>query len=145
MKTTLAVLFGAFLICIAGCDDTPGGGITEPVAPTPQGTIDGEFTLPAGVQGTVANVRVAVYRSQEDHQNRVPALLTMTDEQGRYFLSGICCGHYYLDAWKDNDANDLVSKGDYYLVYSDGTGCASMCQVGQGLPATFCGELAVVQ
>jgi hypothetical protein len=145
MKTTPAVLLGTLLLCIAGCDDPSGGGITEPVTPTGQGTIDGEFTLPAGVQGTVANVRVAVYRSQEDLQNRAPAVVTTTDEQGRFFFSGICCGHYYIDAWKDVDANDLVSRGDYYLIYSDDCGCASMCQVSQGLPATFCGELTIVQ
>jgi len=144
MKTTLVLLLGGVLLFVPGCD--PSSESTGVVSPTEQipGAIDGEFTLAPGVQGTAANVRVGLYRTTEEFTNRQPVMVTATDEQGRYFFTGVCCGSYYIDAWKDSDSNGLISKGDLYVAITDWNGCPSLCSVSSGVPASFCGQLCVV-
>jgi hypothetical protein len=145
MKITLLLLLGLLLLFVPGCDPSTGvTGITSQTVDQMAGTIDGDFALPAGVGETAANIRVGLYRSMEEFNNHQPAKVTTTDEYGRYFFTEVCCGYYFIDAWKDRDANGLINAGDLYLANVDRSGCGSLCQVSSGVPATFCGQLCVV-
>lgn len=145
MKTTLLLLLGLLMLPVMGCDPSTGvTGISTTTVDQIPGTIDGEFTLPAGTEGTAANIRVGLYRTAEEFNAHQAAKVTTTDEYGRYFFTEVCCGYYFIDAWKDRDANGMINRGDLYLANVDGSGCGSLCQVTSGIPATFCGQLCVV-
>jgi hypothetical protein len=34
-------------------------------------------------------------------------------ENGEFAFTGVCCGTHYLGLWKDNDANGVMSSGDF--------------------------------
>jgi hypothetical protein len=147
MKLLPCILAILVVVTLGACNGDPGNGnyITEPVVATPSGSIDGEFFLDPSTTGSIANTQVALYKSEEDFRNRKPVKVVQTDAQGRYFIMDVCCGQYYIDAWKDNDGSSSVSTGDYYLAHRDCNGTACTCAVQQGSPASFCGKLDVVR
>jgi hypothetical protein len=145
MKLLGRVLVFAVMVGMSACQESSNGsgGVTQPGTELP-GTIDGEFYIDPSVNGSVANTQVAVYNSEVDFRNRQPAMVVKTNENGRYFITAICGGHYYLDAWKDNNGDSAVNTGDYYLAHKDCYGCVCACIVEPGTAASFCGKLEVV-
>lgn len=147
MKTSFRLLVLVFALAFTVWQCGPDGGdyVADPVDLTPTGTIDGEFTLGPQDPGSVANIEVSLYTSEDAFRNRIPARTMRTGVSGRYVFTGLCCGNYYIDAWKDNDGDSRISCGDHYLARRDGSGMACPCVVEQGVPASFCGVLEVVQ
>ncbi len=143
MKKSAGVLAVMVMFFLPACEQTPNGGnfFTGPAQPS--GTIDGEFYLDPSVQGSVANILVALYRSEGDLQARAPLVTVRTNAQGRYVIQGVCCGEYWIDALKDNNEDGAVTSGDYYLAHKDGNGCLGACTVDQHA-ASFGGVLEVV-
>jgi hypothetical protein len=87
--------------------------------------ITGTLTLEAGVQGNLDNTQVAIYGTLADWAAYAPALYDAAVGIGlgasaTYSLDPVASGTWYLDAWKDNDANFFWSQGD--LVGWAGTG-----------------------
>lgn len=146
MKIPCLVLAPVFALAFSAWHCQPDGGnyIADPVDQTPTGTIDGEFTLGPEDPGSVADIEVSLYTSEEAFRNRTPAKTMRTGVSGRYVFTGLCCGNYYIDAWKDNDGDARISCGDNYLARRDGSGMACPCVVQQGVPTSFCGVLEVV-
>ena len=144
MKKTAGVLAILAMFFLPACEQTPSGGdfSTGPVQPS--GTIDGEFSLDPSIEGSVANVLVALYKSEADLQARTPLMTVRTNAQGRYVIQGVCCGQYWIDALKDNNEDGAVTSGDYYLAHKDGNGCPCACTVDQHA-ASFGGMLEVVR
>ncbi len=84
-------------------------------------TISGVGTLPPGEPGSVQNTRVALYTSVQNWNFDITFAFTACDGSGNYTLSGIPPGVYYMDAWKDNDNNQVWgSSGDY--IWWNGSG-----------------------
>ena len=84
-------------------------------------TGSGVGSLPAGVNGSISNTRVALYTSVDDWNFDRTFAFTACDGNGNYTLSNLTPGVYYMDAWKDND-NDGVwgTGGDYVWVNGSG-------------------------
>ncbi len=144
MKKSAGVLAIMAMFFLPACEQTPNGGnfSTGPVQSS--STIDGEFYLDPSVQGSVADVLVALYRSEADLQARAPFMTVRTNAQGRYVIQGVSCGQYWIDALKDNNEDGAATPGDYYLAHKDAGGCLSACTVGEHA-ASFGGMLEVVQ
>jgi uncharacterized protein (DUF2141 family) len=147
MKMFVCILALLTAATLSACKGDPGDGgfLTEPSAMAPTGTIDGEFAVDAQGQGSLADIQVTIYASEEAFRLRVPAQTTRTGVSGRYVFTGLCCGNYYIDAWRDNDGDAKISCGDYYLASKDGSGMAYPCVVQEGVPVSFCGVLEVVR
>jgi hypothetical protein len=105
--------------------------ITVPVRPGNQGLfisyslddgkIKGAASLPPGVVGSPENTEVAIYLSVEDWLYDRIFAFTDCDAGGNYTLDNVTPGVYYMDAWKDNDNNEIWgSSGDY--IWLNGTG-----------------------
>lgn len=144
MRTLPWVLIAFVLVAFAACQQPTGGGITDPTAMQGTGSIDGEFYIDSPADGSVANIKVAVYKSEVEFRNRQPAIVVETNMQGRYVITGICCGQYFLDAWKDNDGDLSVSSGDHYLAHKDSDGNPCRHTVDE-CADTFGGKLEVVR
>ncbi len=98
------------LALLAGCDSPTTTGEAIPVE---QGNIAGIVRLDPGVQGTVAGTYVHLYCSPEAACANQPGMTVMIAEDGAFSFAGVCCGTHYLGIWKDNDANGVLSSGDY--------------------------------
>jgi len=145
MKPLVGILAALLVLTLSACKDDPAKGslITQPAVSMPTGTIDGEFTLPPTATGPLDHIQVAIYKSDVDLRTRQPAKVVQTDVKGEFVITGVCCGQYYIDAWKDIDGDGTVSAGDYYLVYANCYG-ACQCTVQEGSAVNFSGTLSVV-
>ncbi|NNG26185.1 MAG: hypothetical protein HKM87_01555 [Ignavibacteriaceae bacterium] len=121
---------GIFLIFIyAGCSEESSPVATTTVVTTTvvtttvptNATITGVGSLPPGVPGSISNTRVALYISQADWAADATFAFVACDASGNYTLSNIVPGTYYMDAWKDNNANFIWGdSGDY--IWWNGSG-----------------------
>ena len=121
--------FSIFLMFLyGGCDKSVDPVTTTTVATTTvattvstTATISGVGSLPAGVAGSIQNTRVALYISVDDWNFDRTFKFTACDGNGNYTMSGIVPGVFYMDAWKDNDNNQVWgSQGDYVWINGSG-------------------------
>lgn len=108
---------------LAGCETKNSNPLTE----NPYGTVTGSVQLNPAVPGTPSKTRVAIYRTIEDYFSRRPAAQAVADEHGTYVISSVPPGHYFVDAWKDNDGNGGLTPGDFYAVHCNGEGRLCCC------------------
>ena len=122
------VVLAAFTL--AACQ-YPSGGVTGPVDNT--GTIKGTVMLGDGLNGSVEFARVAIYRNQINLDRRSPCEITEVDASGDFVFTDLKCQGYFIDAWKDNDGDRVITTGDFYYMLTDGNSCACPLnlQVGQ--------------
>lgn len=84
-------------------------------------TIAGVGSLPPGVAGSIQNTRVALYISVDDWNFDRTFKFTACDANGNYSMTGVVPGVFYMDAWKDNDNNQVWgSSGDYVWINGSG-------------------------
>ena len=82
--------------------------------------VTGALKLAPGMPGDLANTLVMLYASYDDWNSFRPLTMVASSGSGStvvYTINNIPAGVYYLDAWKDNDANGVWSEGDYLGVY----------------------------
>ena len=125
-----------------GCQD-PSGGIIEPANPEPA-MIQGSVLLSEPMSGSVENSRVAIYKDLAALEQRSPCDIVETDATGAFEFCELRCEGYYLDAWKDNDGNGLVTSGDFYFVHRDGNSCACLLHLTAGKVTNVQAEMEVV-
>jgi len=119
---------GIFLMFLyGGCESATDPVTTTTVATTVATTVStsatptGTGSLPAGVSGSIGNTRVALYNTFDEWNFDQPFKFTACDNNGVYTMTNVVPGNYYIDAWKDND-NDQVwgTSGDYVWVNGSG-------------------------
>ena len=102
---------------LAACDASDPDP-QPPPQPTPTvGTISGRAVLPPGVNGSVANARVALYSGLTEWANDSFVFQTGAGADGSFSIGNIPPGTYYLDVWKDNDGSGAWSAGDLIGVW----------------------------
>lgn len=126
MKNVKSLLFILVLaLMFIGCDkEESNDPVTPPPPPPPTpttGTITGVISLPPGSSATVGNTRVAVYSNYDDWVNDRTLNTVACDANGNYSIGNLPPGSYYVDAWKDQNADGRISIGDLYNVYGSGT------------------------
>jgi hypothetical protein len=85
------------------------------------GKITGVGSLPPGVVGSPEDTQVALYLSIDDWLYDRIFVFTTCDGSGNYTLDNVTPGIYYMDAWKDNDNNEIWgSSGDYIWLHGTG-------------------------
>lgn len=116
-----------FLMFLYGGCDKSVDPVTTTVATTvattidPNATISGVGSLPPAVPGSISNTRVALYISQADWLVDATFAFVACDASGNYTLASIVPGVYYMDAWKDNNANAVWGdSGDF--IWWNGSG-----------------------
>lgn len=128
MRKLFYVLFiAALFVAITSCSKDNNPAATTTVATTTTtvsttATSTGTGSLPAGVNGSIQNTRVALYTSLNNWNFDITFAFTACDANGGYTMSGLVPGNYFMDAWKDLD-NDQVwgSSGDYVWIYGSGS------------------------
>ena len=109
VSRSLMALGLAFTLVLTGCDS--GGG--DDSATT--GNISGQLTLPAGVNGTVANSALWVYDSFSDaNAGAAPLRTVAANDEGSFTVERLNPGNYFLIGFKDNDNSGAVNAGDFY-------------------------------
>ena len=100
-------------LTLAACDSG-----SEDEATT--GNISGQLTLPAGVNGTVANAALQVYDSFSDYDaGAAPLRTAAADAEGTFEVESLNPGNYFLIGFKDNDNDGIIDGGDF-LGFSGG-------------------------
>ncbi len=120
---------GIFLIFIyAGCSEespiattTTTSTTTTSTSVDPNATISGVGSLPIGVPGQIQNTRVALYVTVDDWNFDRTFKFSGCDVNGNYTMIDVPPAPYYIDAWKDNDANGLWGTSTDY-VWVNGSG-----------------------
>jgi hypothetical protein len=104
----------ALLALIAGCEQPTPPNLTdpEPIVMVP-GTIQGTVVLDPDIVGTVDRTVAELYCSCDAMLRNQPTCMVAVDENGKFTFTGVCCGTYFIGAWKDNDRNGVHSTGDY--------------------------------
>jgi uncharacterized protein (DUF2141 family) len=125
MKNHFSILLvvATMMLLIAGCDSKNANPLTE----NPYGTVRGSIQLNPAVLGSLSKTRVAIYRTMEDYFNRQPAAQAVADDHGAYVIASVPPGHYFVDAWQDNDGNGGITLGDFYAVHCDNKGHMCCC------------------
>jgi hypothetical protein len=101
----------ALLASLAGCDsptDLKGEGVEAG-----HGSIQGWVVLDPDMPGTVAGTVVQLFCSPDAACTGQAGMTVVVDEDGEFVFNGIYCGTHYLGLWRDNDANGMISSGDY--------------------------------
>jgi len=119
---------GIFLMFLyGGCESSTDPATTTTVATTTvattvttTGTIGGIISLPVGAGGDITNTRVATYQSFDDWLFDRVLTAVATDGGGNYTFPNVTPSTYYLDAWKDNNNDQLFNSGDFWGVYGSG-------------------------
>ena len=137
------VIIALAAFALWGCQE-PSGGVIEPSAPEPA-TIQGSVILVDGLSGSVENSRIAIYRDLAAFEQRSPCDLVEVDATGSFEFCELRCEAYYLDAWKDNDGNGLVTSGDFYFAHKDGNSCACQLRLTAGQATSVRAEMEIVQ
>jgi hypothetical protein len=91
--------------------------------PPYQSTVMGTLNL-QGTRQDLQGTQVALYTSLENWSNYSPSYFVIVTESGttvNYQIANAAAGNYYLDAWKDNDSDGLISIGDYFGWHGLGT------------------------
>jgi hypothetical protein len=101
----------AMLAFFAGCDSPTT--IKDYPIEVGQGSIEGKVLLDPDIPGTVAGTVVQLFCSPDAACNGQPGMAVVVGENGEFVFNGVCCGTHYLGVWKDNDANGMISSGDY--------------------------------
>jgi hypothetical protein len=133
--------FAALLFCSTGCDPQHPNPMQQSVMGTLSGTLRFQSETPASLSG----FRINLYRTIEDLSMRRTAASATTDEAGMFSISGLLEGAYYVEAWKDNDGNQCVSKGDYFGFHVDADSRMCACCVTPGACNCICVTLDVVR
>jgi hypothetical protein len=99
------------------------GYVTVTVLPQQTG-IRGTITAPPGIQVDLRNMLVRLYSSYGDYlaDASILSVAAQGDEYSITFqFTGIAPGStYYVDAWKDMDADGNYTAGDVWSVYATG-------------------------
>ena len=109
---------GAFNVTVTVTDGRGGSdvGTGSLIVILPPTRIRGTIKLPDGVVGDLKDTRVGLYTSWEDWEATTPFLSSGVETEAigfTYSFDDIEPGTYLLDAWSDNDGNDIWSEGDY--------------------------------
>lgn len=109
---------GAFNVTVTVTDGRGGSdvGTGSLIVTAPPTKIYGTIKLPDGVIGDLKDIKVGLYTSWEDWEATSPFLSTgvKTEATGfTYAFDDLEPGTYLLDAWSDNDGNQIWSTGDY--------------------------------
>lgn len=110
-KLSLLVASGLFAFSIfPGCS-AKEKNVFNPL-PTPSG-ITGEIRLRSGEKGDISNTRIAVYDSFEDleRENYFKETALTASFGSKFVLEPLNSGTYYLELWKDLNANDERDAG----------------------------------
>jgi hypothetical protein len=100
---------------LAACDS---GGDEEATTDS----ILGQLSLPAGLNGTVANAALQVYGSFSDCDAGAASLRTAADdEDGRFSAGRLDPGNYFFLTYKDNNNDNSLTGVDFYG-FSSGLG-----------------------
>ena len=120
---------GIFLIFIyAGCSEespvattTVATTVATTTTVSTTATASGVGSLPPGVAGAIGNTRVALYTDLNNWNFDITFAFAACDASGNYSISNFVPGVYFMDAWKDND-NDQVwgTSGDYVWINGSG-------------------------
>lgn len=84
--------------------------------------INGTATMLDGQVGDLANARVALFASEDDFNNDVTYAIAAPVGAGTsidYVFAGIDPGTYFLEIWKDINANNQIDAGDLYGYHGD--------------------------
>jgi hypothetical protein len=111
----------ALLAFVAGCDppDAPKGDPIE----VGHGSIEGRVLIDPDIPGTVDGTVVQLFCSSDAVCYNQPTLTIVTNDNGEFVFDGVCCGTHYLGLWKDNDANGVISAGDFSFDRSNPERC----------------------
>lgn len=109
------------LAFLAGCD-SPTEIKGDPIE-IGQGSIQGRVLVDPDIPGTPAGTVVQLFCSTDAVCYNQPALTVVTGENGEFLFEGVCCGTHYLGIWKDNDANGVISSGDFSFDRSNPERC----------------------
>jgi hypothetical protein len=99
------------------------GQVTVNAGPVPGTGISGRISLPGGVQGDLRRMLVRLYNDFASYRANAPMLFVTArgDEYEVTFdFTNLPPGTYYLDAWKDMDADGNYTAGDVWSVYATG-------------------------
>ena len=118
-----ALIAASLIVLLFGCESNS----TYPLSEKALGVVTGSIQLNPDLQGSVAHTRIALYRSTEDYAMRVAAAVGEADANGNYVIAGVAPGRYYVDAWKDNDGNGGISRGDFYAIHCNAQGHLCNC------------------
>ncbi len=119
-RISMCAVIGLFAF-LAGCD-SPTAYKGDPVE-VGWGSIEGKVVLDPDIPGTVAGTVVQLYCSPDAVCFNQPALAVVVGENGEFVFDGVCCGTHYLGLWKDNDANGVISSGDFSFDRSNPERC----------------------
>lgn len=91
----------------------------------------------------MGGTKVPLCWSGEAINTQVPALVTVTDDDGTFSINQVCCGRYLVIGWKDANTDGVVSGGD---LYSNGESYSSCtCTAESGGLSSVCVILGIVQ
>lgn len=111
MKSIVLFSVVALLAFVSGCE-SEDPSILAPMD-VGHGAIQGRILVDPDVVGTPAGAVVQLFCSSAALSNNEPGRTTVTRENGEFTFEGVCCGTYYVGVWKDNDANGVLSSGDF--------------------------------
>ena len=122
LKSLLLIIFLA-LVFVACDKEDSSDPVTPPPTPPPAttGTIAGVISVPPGSSFNASNARVSVYASFDDWLNDRTIQSVGAGSSGNYTIGNLPPGTYYLDAWKDQNGDNVISLGDLFNVYGSGT------------------------
>jgi hypothetical protein len=118
---------GAYSVTVTVSDGqaTASGSamLTVTTGPVPGTGITGRISLPGGVQGDLRRMLIRLYNDFASYRAGAPMLFVTArgDEYEVTFdFTNLPPGTYYLDAWKDMDADGAYTAGDVWSVYATG-------------------------
>ena len=105
-----------------GSDETSDSVFLFVIAPPPA-RIMGTLVLPSGNVGDLEGIKVSVYTSVNNWAQNLFLRRVVASGSGSsatYVIDSLPTGTYFLDAWQDNNDNELIDDGDLYGWYGTG-------------------------
>lgn len=121
MKSFVLFSVVVLLAFLSGCEsDEPS--ILAPMD-AGHGAIQGRILVDPDFVGTPAGAVVQLFCSSAALSNNEPSKTIVTGENGEFTFEGVRCGTYYLGVWKDNDADGVMSSGDFTFDRTNSSPC----------------------
>lgn len=111
-------MFGVILLlaAFAGCSED--NTVYNPMA---TGTLNGTVSLQPGLDGSLDGTQIRLYRTDIAINTQIPRTAAVTDIDGYFEVTDVCCGNYLVIAWKDNNSDGFVGSGDFYTTAAVGS------------------------